>query len=427
VRRLLCFLVVLGVLFTGGITLTALGEEPTIKILATVDFSGAAGNIGPGYDKAMRLAIAEINAQGVDGFSKIEYKAIDCETSPSVTESKLRREVLTWKPDVAGGAALETTIRVLCSKGPEYQLPTFIGGHMSMTKYIAPGEVPLTPWVAYYGYSDYWAGQFAGRFFHEMGAQRVGIIGGDYDWGYSNGIGLKAYWEQNDHPFEIVSVIYTPLDKTDYSTEVQLIKEANLDALFIPYTGAGWFSLAKQLRDAGARPEIILYGTTYSNLGGAKVTGAYGAEGIYTLCDHDPATPEWAAFVERWKAAYGDQSYPDAYANNYYQMIYWLKKVFETAGTNDPETIIKTMHQVSFQNVCISPMGPLGPYGGNLGAKGGVLKFEPGSSDLDPSFGLSPVLVKTYDPPDFNGLAVLEIVKGITKLEPGESYPMMGE
>lgn len=403
----------------------SLADEP-IRVLATVDFSGAAGNIGPGYDKAMRLAIAEINAAGIEGFSGIEYRAIDCETNPSVTETKLRREILTWHPDIAGGAALETTIRTLCSAGPEFQLPMFIGGHMSMTKYIAPGEVPLTPWVSYYGYSDYFAGQFAGRFFEEMGAQRVGLIGGDYDWGYSNGIGLKAYWEQNGQPFEIAAVIYTPLDKTDYSTEVQMIKDANLDALFIPYTGAGWFSLATQLRDAGAAPEIILYGTTYSNLGGAKVTGEYGAEGIYTLCDHDPATPEWAAFVARWKAAYGEQSYPDAYANNYYQLMYWIAEVFETAGTDDPETIIQTMQEVSYQNVCISPMGPMDPYGGNTGAVGGVLRFESGSCDLDPSFGLHPVLISTYETPDLNGLEVLQIVEDMTKLEPGESYPMGG-
>jgi len=422
-KRNAMFAVFLGMLIALSGSLVAFAEEP-IRVLATVDFSGAAGNIGPGYDKAMRLAIAEINAAGIDGFTEMLYKAIDCETSPSVTESKLRREVMSWNPDVAGGAALETTIRTLCAKGPEFELPMFIGGHMSMTKYIAPGEVPLTPWVAYYGYSDYFAGQFAGRFFEEMGAKRVGLIGGDYDWGYSNGIGLKAYWEQNGHPFEIASVIYTPLDKTDYSTEVQLIKEANLDAIFIPYTGAGWFSLAKQLRDAGACPEIILYGTTYSNLGGAKVTGEYGAEGIYTLCDHDPATPEWAGFVERWKAAYGEQSYPDAYANNYYQLMYWLKAVYEAAGTKDPATIIQTMQEVSFQNVCISPMGPIDASGGNAGASGGILKFESGTSDLDPSFGLHPVLVSTYDTPELTGFEVLAIVEGMTKLEPGQSYPM---
>lgn len=401
---------------------TVLADEP-IRILGTIDFSGDAANIGPGYDRAIRLAVAEINAAGIDGFSHIEYKAIDAETSPSALDAKLRREVLTWGPDIAGGAALETTIRVLCARGPDYELPMFIGGHLSMTKYVPPGEVPLTPWVAYYGFSDFFAGQLAGRFFHEMGATRVGLVGGDYDWGYSNGIGLKYYWETNGRPFEIASVIYTPLDKTDYSTEVQLIKEANLDAVFIPYTGAGWFTLATQLKDAGAAPEIILYGTTYSNLGGAMVTGEYGAEGIYTLSDHDPNSEGWANFVRAWQAAYGERSFPDAYANNYYQLIYWIKEVFETAGTKDPEVIIQTMQEVSFQNACISPMGPLCPFGSNAGALGGVVKFEAGASELAPFFGLHEVLVRTYETPDMNAQEVLDIVKDLNRLEPGGSYP----
>jgi len=423
-KRGLIYLVAL-VLVVGLVgSYVVLAEEEPIKILATVALSGVAGNIGPGYDKAMRLAIEEINAAGIDGFSKIEYKVIDTETDPAKLRQKLLREIQTWHPDAAGGTALETTIRPCCELCPQYKLPYFVGGHLSMTKYLPPGEVPLTPWVAYYGYSDFFAGQLAGQFFEEMGVKKVALLAGDYDWGYSNGIGLKYYWETHGQPFEISPVIYVPLDKTDYSTEIQLIKQEQPDAVFIPYTGAGWMSAATQMKDAGAAPRIILYGTTYSNMGGAKVTGAYGAEGIYTLSDHDPTTNGWRAYVRAWKDAYGEQSYPETYSNNYYQAIYWLKEVFEKAGTKDPDVIIKTMQETSFQNVCISPMGPMGPDGENLGAEAAVVQFLPGAaSDLDPSFGLHPVLVRTYPTPDLTSRAVLDVIKDYPKLEPGEDYP----
>lgn len=402
--------------------LSSFAEEP-IKILGTIPMSGAAGNLGPAYDRAIRLAVKEINEAGIDGFSHIEYKIIDNETKPSVLQQKIRREVQGWKPDIAGGCALETTIRVLCEAGPEYHLPMFIGGHLSMAKYMPPGEVQTSKWVAYYGYADYFAGQLAGKFFEEMGAKKVAFVGGDYDWGYSNGMGLKAYWENNGQPYEIGPVLYTPLDKTDFSTEVAIIRDEKPDALFCPYMGAGWFSFAKQLRDAGAMPEYFLYGTTYSNMGGAKITGAYGAENIYTLADHNPESKEWMDFVQKWKEAYGKEAYPEAYTNNYYQMIYWIKEVFEKAGTKDPEIIIETMQNTSFQNVCISPMGPLGPYGSNTGAKGAVVKFVPGSSELDPSFELHPELVKIYEIPDKNVLEILEEIKDMKKLEKDGSYP----
>jgi urea transport system substrate-binding protein len=399
-------------------------DDKVIKILGTVSQSGAAGNIGPAYDRAMRLAIKEINAAGIKGFDKIEYKAIDIETKPSVFSRKLKREIQNWKPDVAAGAALETTIRVPCKDAPRYKLPYFVGGHLSVTKYIPPGNVPVSKWVNYYGYASFFAGQIAGKFFHQMGVKKVAFLGGDYDWGYSNSMGLKDYWEKNGKPFEIVPVIYTPLDKTDYSTEVQLIKDAKPDGLFCPYSGAGWFSAAKQLEAAGVKPKYFLYGTTYSNMGGAKITGVEGAKNIYTLADHDPGSQEWKDFVKRWKAEYGEKAYPEAYTNNYYQAIYWAIKAIEAAGSKDPEKIIEAMNKTSFQNVCISPMGPMCPYGSNWGAKAGIVKFEEGAGELDPSFGLHPVLVETFQTPKMDMKQVMEQVKGMERLMSGKSYPM---
>lgn len=186
--------------------------------------------------------------------------------------------------------------------------------------------------------------------------------------------------------------------------------------------GAGWFSVAKQLRDAGAMPRIMLYGTTYSNMGGAKITGAYGAENIYTLADHDPTSQAWKEFVKRWKAKYGEKAYPEAYTNNYYQVIYWIKEVYEKAGTKDPDVIIDLMQKTSFQNVCISSMGPLDGYGNNIGAKGAIVKFVPGASDLDPSFPLHPELVRVYKTPGKNMLEIVGELKGYRKLEPKEKY-----
>ena len=398
---------------------------PTIKILGTMPFSGDAANIGPAYDRAVRMAVDELNEAGIPGFAGIDYKVIDTETKPSSFQKKLQREVETWGPDLIIGAALETEIRVPCQFAPQYKLPTVVGGHLSMSKYMPPGEVTLSKWVTYYGYSDYYCGYLAGQFFAENGAKKVAFVGGDYDWGYSNGMGLKAYWEQNGKPFELSPIIYTPLDKTDFATEVEIIKQANPDALYCAYMGAGWFSFPKQLRDAGAVPKYFIYDPTYSNMGGAKITGSYGAENIYTLADHDPTVPAWAEFVTKWKAKYGKDAYPEAYTNNHYQAIYWFIEAVKKAGPQglvDHNLLIDTMHQTSFQNVCISPMGPLDAYGSNYGSTGAIIQFQQGSG-LDPSFPLHEVLIKKVVTPKKDAQQVLDIMKGITKLEQGQTYP----
>ncbi len=85
--------------------------------------------------------------------------------------------------------------------------------------------------------------------------------------------------------------------------------------------------------------------------------------------------------------------------------------------------IIDLMQKTSFQNVCISPMGPLDGYGGNIGAKGAIVKFAPGSSELDPSFPLHEELVKVYQTPRKTIPEIVKELTGYKKLESSEKYP----
>src|SRR5450756_1457621 len=138
-----------------------------------------------------------------------------------------------------------------------------------------------------------------------------------------------------------------------------------------------------------------------------------------------PTVPAWAEFVTKWKAKYGKDAYPEAYTNNHYQTIYWFIEAVKKAGPQgliDHNLLIDTMHQTSFQNVCISPMGPLDAYGSNAGSTGAIIQFQAGSG-LDPSFPLHEVLIKKVVTPKKDAQQVLDIMKGMTKLEQGQTYP----
>ena len=113
-------------------------------------------------------------------------------------------------------------------------------------------------------------------------------------------------------------------------------------------------------------------------MGSAKISGEYGAEGTYSLADHDPSSDAWKAFVKKWRAKYGKKSYPDAYGNNYYEGIYWAAKAFEEIGPDnkDPDKVVEVLQKTSVRNVNVGHMGPTCAYGTNQGARGG------GSSSL---------------------------------------------
>ena len=398
-----------------------------LKFLATTSMSGPLGAFGTAYDKAIKIAVEEANTRGLKGgWEGIEYKAVDDETKPAVMQQKLLREAKTWEPDMAFAAVLETTIRVWNAQLPKLEIPGAVGGHQGMSKHMPPGEVPLSKWVMYYGFPEYFSGWIAGKFFHEKGAKRVGFIGGDYDWGYGNGVGLKGYWMENGKPFEIVSFGYAPLDKADLTTEVLLIKDAKLDGLYVPYTGAGWWALPKMLKDADAMPEYFVYEVSYGTMGQAQITGAYGIEGCYTVADHNPQSDAWKGWVKKWRDHYGKKAYPEMYTHNYYQLTNWAIKAFENLGAKvkDPDKVVEMLQKTSHQDVCISPMGPLGPNGGNLGAKGSLIQFMKGADpDLAPDFDAHPELRGIYELGKWDSQSLLEKMMKIKKLEKGEVFP----
>ncbi len=401
-------------------------EARKLKILCTTGLSGPMAAMGSAYDKAIRIAVDEINAAGMKGWDGIEYKVVDTETKPSVMQHKLIREAKTWKPDIVAGAILETTIRVWNAQLPKLKIPGFVGGHMGMSKHMPPGEVPLTKWVMYYGFPEYFSGWIAGKILHEKGAKRVAFIGGDYDWGYGNSVGLKAYWLENGKPFEIIVIGYTPLDKADLTTEALLIKEAKVDGIFVPYLGAGWWALPKMLKDANAMPKYFIYEVSYGTLGMAKITGEYGIEGCYSIADHNPESDAWKGWVKKWRSKFGEKSYPEMYTHNYYQAVYWAKEAFEKLGPSvkDPDKIVEMLQKTSVQNVCISPMGPHDPYGGNIGAKASLIQFVKGANpNLDPSFNAHPELREIYELGQWDSKSLLEKMMKLKKMEKGESYP----
>lgn len=57
------------------------------------------------------------------------------------------------------------------------------------------------------------------------------------------------------------------------------------------------------------------------------------------------------------------------------------------------------------------------------GAKGRIIQFVKGSSDLDPSFNLHPIKDRVFSVPKLDLIQLLNEVRGMEKLERGVKYP----
>ena len=89
----------------------------------------------------------------------------------------------------------------------------FVGGHLDCQR--ASGEVPVSKWVSYYGYAEFFA-DGPGEFFHELGLRKP-PCGRRLRLGIWMRIGMKALGETRNH-LKLTRSYATPLDKTDFST-----------------------------------------------------------------------------------------------------------------------------------------------------------------------------------------------------------------
>jgi len=140
---------------------------------------------------------------------------------------------------------------------------------------------------------------------------------------------------------EVVGEEYTPLGHTDYSTVISKIKAAQPDVIYNTLNGDSNVAFFKQLKDAGITAADI---TTLSvSVAEEEVRGI----GPDVLAGHLVAwnyfqtteTEANQAFVEAYKAAYGeDRVTSDPIEAGYVAVQLWAKAV-EKAGTTDVDAV----------------------------------------------------------------------------------------
>jgi urea transport system substrate-binding protein len=375
-------------------------KEETINIAAFHAGSGACSALGVPWMRAEMLAVKHINEKGVKGFAGIKYIYYDNETSTAEAKRKFERMIQTEQVDfvVYGDCEFVDKVEVVCAY--EARIPHMTG---SQSGDILYGDVPLSHYYFAHDCTNLDQGIAAGETLYKLGAKKVGFIGADYDYGYLIYAGLNAFNAENGEPFEINPVLFTPLDKTDYTSEIAILKGAKLDALVCVYTGAGFLSLPKQIVAAGAKPDIVFYSGDWGSLAEAKLAGYEGMVDSYALVPtRDPTSSDWKKFVEAWRAEYGEDSYPSLWTEGAYQTMWAIKAAFEKAGTKDKETVKEVLRKNvwSGESGALRPdagdAGPFTEWGQNLGNVQNVIQFREGASDLMPDFNLHQEVFAPY-------------------------------
>lgn len=183
--------------------------------------------------------------------------------------------------------------------------------------------------------SNYVQGITAADFLmQELGILNIGVLKENDDYGISISKSFIGQLKNNGGNL-LVEETYTSTD-TDFRTQLQKIKEANVEALFIPGNYEESAMILKQAKELNLNVPIIGGDGSYSdNL--IEVAGN-AADGFY--CTHfamDKTSGFYNDFFKMFKSKYGDE--PNVYEAYAYEAGMILKKSLDTVGNEG--TLIK--------------------------------------------------------------------------------------
>ena len=307
----------------------ALTAQETIRIGEYASLTGKEASFGQQSHKGLTLAIEELNAAGGALGRKLELFTEDNQTKPgeSATAAKKlisRNKVIALIGEVASGRSLEAAPIAQAAKIP------MIAPAATNPKVTQTGN-----YIFRVCFIDPFQGTVMAKFAqNDLKAKRVAILSSVSN-AYS--VGLAKFFKETfvaNGGLVVSEKNFSEGDK-DFRAQLTAVKAANVDAIFVPsyYTEAAL--IARQARDLGLT--IPLFGgdgwvaDQLLEIGGDALNGCY----YSTHFSPENQDPVVQAFVKKFKARWGANENPDAFAALGYDAAFVLVDAIKRAGTTD--------------------------------------------------------------------------------------------
>ena len=336
------FMKVLGSVVLGSMLLTACGGNPTqnnttFKIGVSGPLTGGAAVYGLGVQNGAALAVKEINDRGGLNGKKFELKAMD----DALDTSKAKMNYQSLYEDgmqvslggVTSGCCLEYIKNAVEDKV------------FCLAPSATSDKVVETAGVYQMCFSDSGQGVAAARYIKsEYPTRKIGVLYDSSD-DYSNGLFAKFREEYaNDNNLVITS--FTSDTKTNFSAQINSMKNANVNFVFLPiyYTEAALF--ITQAGEANAfSNDTVYYGCDgLDGIESVENFDPYAYQQEISYLSHFNASSEdqkTASFVAAYTAAYGVATLNQFGASAYdcVYAIYQAMYEYEHAGNTIDVTI----------------------------------------------------------------------------------------
>ena len=313
-------------------------ESDVIKIGHFASLQGDIATFGQQTDKGMRLAVEEINANGGILGKKIE---LITEDSRSTTQDAgLAAQKLISKDEVAVllGEVSSSLSLVAAPIAEREQVPMVTPASTNPAVTVDENGT-VRDYVFRICFIDPFQGRVMARFAYDnLGARRVAILAdnaNDYSVGLANNF-REAFTEMGG---EVVFETAYEAKQVDFRSQLTSIRNANIDAVYVPGYYTEVSLIAEQARDLGIT-QPLLGGDGWDSpelTKGQKFADAL--EGTY-FSNHytvEDTTAHVREVTEKYQAKYGEA--PGAMSALGYDAMYIVKDAIERAGSADPKAI----------------------------------------------------------------------------------------
>jgi urea transport system substrate-binding protein len=333
-----------GTAATGALALVppiALAQDDVIKVGSIHDTSGIFDIYGKPMDRAVQMAIDEINEAGGLNGMKLEKIAYDTQSDMALYTQYAQQLTRKDKVHVVHGGILSASreaIRPTLRKAETlYFYNTQYEGGVCDRNVFCTGVTPaqqsevLLPAII------------------EKWGKKIYTVAADYNYGQITAKWVKHYAQKNGG--EIVQADFFPLDVADFGATITKIQEAKPDIVMSILVGGAHMSFYRQWAAAGMKSKIPMASTTLGAGNEHVALTAQEGEGIMVVYAFSRELPSEAnkAFLERWKTKFGDVSDTHELAvATYNGMMLWAEGV-RKAGSIDRMKVIEALESgISF-------------------------------------------------------------------------------
>jgi branched-chain amino acid transport system substrate-binding protein len=308
----------------------AAGCSREVRVAAVISTSGAASTYGEKVARGIELARRELDAESGWFGRRFVVLSSDDATLPSRGVAVLRERIDHDGVRLAIGA-VTSPVSLALAETCESRGVVLVSPSASAPELSGAGE-----FVFRVAPSETLEGNSMAEFARDLGLARIAVVAvsGAY------GDGLRATFVRRfEGPRRRITAVisFAEIDAAVLDAMAAEILAKRPDGVYLGAYESDSAAIARRLRDAGFHGVILgssSLGPAYAERSGAAAEGT-----VFPKYEFDPDSPDAStrAFVEHYRAAYGETPGPEAAQG--YDAMRVLAKAVHDAGSSDPDAV----------------------------------------------------------------------------------------